>query len=1344
MGTSRKATQKKGNRTDEVDSVDQISMEGSDATPEDQNTPATNKEKIADSEDKDVVQVKATESSRLDSLEIGSENKTGEKQREADDDSGSKTETNKRKGRKRKNHEEKTNLLNDKELGEKVGNGCKENIVNSNEIIGIQLVSDTQQETKKATEVEGKVYVEGETEKRGSTKEDKDGFKSKTEDIEEIIISSGESQTLESDVHEDSKKTEDIESNVESNKFDIKPIEKTRAEIVIIDSDPEDVDNNDRKNPSSQTLQNRVERNECTHIQTSKHSGKSSDQLAEEASFDNDTDLQNKSIKVQTKVSVPKLSPASNSVVPNLEEISSTHTDEKGNLDTGTCMLTVNTDEVKDKSEAASTNKDHYVSKERVIDETKDTDCVVHEEEQNKSCEAGNVSNDGVITSREQETNPDDDDVYEVVDLTGDDWKNDFEDNVTAKMKKPIKISFGKSKEKIMKEKKNREESKKKKTLETEPDNNENIHEISSSPEWLSTEDGDNCPKQKRRSDYMSKRLLPEHKATEEKDQQPGKQEMGKMGKTTSKEVEEREEVKRQAMGFVCETDSESDLDSSEPDSPTGSILYDEYVELTSDDDDNVGGAAGRGKTRREGRGRDQTRQKDDGDKSDGEWLDSRGDRLVDGEENKEGIMEENTVRDTENKSTSDSTELKLFDTCITSGEPAPPGTEEVIIPRSPEKERKALEEYLLTKSLNKETSVRSNDLGSITVHSEVAPSTSSESSRRNSEDINIEEIYADKGPKACDKDQLKTASLTFSAKDNEENKREKLDNKTKSPVRDKEQEEFHKTFFTFSRKSAKSYEKITETLKKTPKPRVSDEKLSNSSGTEPSISSSHYSHTRHHGRNYRMKSLDDTSDQSQNVQSSVVEMVHNADSLRNRPNYVKNVKEKRWQCGPGYNNPTSSNLFPSKQVGNFMSVYQKSSNVDQSPLSTNFSAPFTPSDLIQSALPADISSLKASISAVTGLDIDTSSSGNVTNVNNPLGAPATADASNRAANSVSESLPELIHKLDHVKKLMEEVNKDETSRQTPNTEKPYSRAQDRAQQRRDYDRRYGSEVVHDPRHRVWRDEDYAYRYEEPYRNEHPSYHGRGPPPHYDRYHDDPYGYPPRYPEDRRDWRDPSYRDPGNEEWRGRRQMDYDRYYRDRYFDGPHPPPADRYSAEYDHPPPLRHRPSHHPPHGPPLPPRDHLASDPYCNRDQDAYFHRSLYHDNPEVGYHDYPYLRGNYPSSEPYPKDSDSHTLVYQQSRLNPSAGLAQSQPQTVNTSIKQTPRSTREELIKKLMQESQKFKKTIKTTVLSRSGKVLARTDGETKFDRPSVPSSVGNETETEQPVFSTAVWQSGSQD
>lgn len=1334
MGTSRKATQQKGNRTDEVDSVDQISVEGSDATAEDQNTPATNKGKIADNEDKDVVQVKATDSSRLDSVEIGSESKTVEKQREANDDSGSKTET-----RKRKIHEEKTNVLNNKESGEKADNGGKENILN-NERTGIQPVSETQHETRKATEVEGKVYVEGETEKGGNIKEDKDCFNSKTENIEEIIISSGESQSLESGVHEDSKKIKEMESNVESDKFDIKPIEKTRAEIVVIDSDSEDVDNNDRKieNPSSQTLQNRVKGIECAHIQTSKHSGKSSDQLADEASFDDETDLQNESIKAQTKVCTPQLNPPTNSVVCNLEEISSSHTNGKGSLDTG--MLTGDSDEVKDKSEAASTNKVHNVSKEIVIDETKDTECVVHEEEQSKSCEAANASNDGVITAREQETKPDDDDVYEVVDLTGDDWKNDFEDNVTAKMKKTIKISFGKSKEKIMKEKKNREESKKKTTLETEPDNNENIHEISSSPEWLST-DGDNCPKQKRRSDYLSKRLLPARKATEEKDQQSGKQEVGKMGMKTSKEVEEKEEVKRQAMGFVCETDSESDLESSEPDSPTGSILYDEYVELTSDDDNDGGGAAGRGKAMEEGKGKDQTGQKGDGDKSSGEWLNSRGDRPVHGEENKdEDIMEGNTVRDTENKPTCGSTELhELFDTSIASGEPAPPGTEDVFLPGSPEKEMKALEEYLLAKSINKETSVKSND----PVHFEVASSTSSESSRRNSEDINIEEIYSDKGPKACDKDQLKTASLTISVGDNEENIKEKLDPKIKSPVRDKEQEEFHKTFFTFSRTSAKGYEKITETLKKIPKPRVTDEKLSKSLDTEPSISSSHYSHIRRHGRNYRNKSLDDTSDQRQNVWSSAMEMVHNADSLSNRPNYVKNVKEKRWQCGPSYYKPTSSNLFPSKQVDSSISVYQKSSNVDQSPLSTSYSAPFTPSNFIQSALPADISSLKASISAVTGLDIGTSSSGNVTNVNNPLDAPATADASNTAASSVSESLPELINKLDQVKKLMEKVNKDETSGHRPNTERPYSRAHDRVQEREGYDRRYSSEAVHDPRYRVWREEDYAYSYEdERYRNEHLSYHGRVPPPHYDRYRDDPHDYPPRYPEERRDGRDPRYRDPRNEEWRGRR---HDWYYRDRYFDGPPTPPADRYSAEFDHPPQLRHRASHHPPRGPHLPPRDHLASDPYYDRDQDAYFHRSRYHDNPGVGYHDDSYLRGNYPRSEPYPEDADSQALLDQQSRLNPSAGLAHSQPWTVDASVKQTPsHSTREELIKKLMQEAQKFKRTIKTTVLSRSGKVLARTDGETKFGTPSVPSSVGNETETEKPVFSTGVWQTGSQE
>ncbi|XP_052286066.1 uncharacterized protein LOC127881901 isoform X2 [Dreissena polymorpha] len=148
-----------------------------------------------------------------------------------------------------------------------------------------------------------------------------------------------------------------------------------------------------------------------------------------------------------------------------------------------------------------------------------------------------------------------DDDVIEIVDLTGDDFGPDKETlkQVSKGRKKPIKISFGKSNEQILKEKLERES--KRKRLEHDSSDSE------SDSEWLSSAKGN------------------EHRSKRQRQKKPKKTEM------ELKEMEEKNELKRQAMGFVCETDSDSELESSEPESPTGSVLYDEFVELSSGDD---------------------------------------------------------------------------------------------------------------------------------------------------------------------------------------------------------------------------------------------------------------------------------------------------------------------------------------------------------------------------------------------------------------------------------------------------------------------------------------------------------------------------------------------------------------------------------------------------------------------------------------------------------------------------------------------------------------------------------------------------------------------------------------
>ena len=55
------------------------------------------------------------------------------------------------------------------------------------------------------------------------------------------------------------------------------------------------------------------------------------------------------------------------------------------------------------------------------------------------------------------------------------------------------------------------------------------------------------------------------------------------------READKRAEVKRQALGFMMETDSDTDSDSTqEPGSPTGSVLYEEYIELSSGNEEEL------------------------------------------------------------------------------------------------------------------------------------------------------------------------------------------------------------------------------------------------------------------------------------------------------------------------------------------------------------------------------------------------------------------------------------------------------------------------------------------------------------------------------------------------------------------------------------------------------------------------------------------------------------------------------------------------------------------------------------------------------------------------------------
>lgn len=214
------------------------------------------------------------------------------------------------------------------------------------------------------------------------------------------------------------------------------------------------------------------------------------------------------------------------------------------------------------------------------------------------------------------ENDSSDDDVVEIVDLTGDDFVGSAETVETSQStKKSIKISLiTKVEPKIDKAVKKSQEAEARVSNRKEiyPDSDsDSEQEISSSPEWLSVQKASTSlspkgtrKKNKQRSSKYERLLLPEssenncvssgsgkgNKDTLEGEASPG---------LSQKEMEERAEVRRQAMGFVCETDSESDTDeSTSPDSPTADVLYDDYIELTSDSD-NEGGLGGKSRGRK-------------------------------------------------------------------------------------------------------------------------------------------------------------------------------------------------------------------------------------------------------------------------------------------------------------------------------------------------------------------------------------------------------------------------------------------------------------------------------------------------------------------------------------------------------------------------------------------------------------------------------------------------------------------------------------------------------------------------------------------------------------------------
>ncbi|KAL4226148.1 Protein artemis [Mactra antiquata] len=179
-----------------------------------------------------------------------------------------------------------------------------------------------------------------------------------------------------------------------------------------------------------------------------------------------------------------------------------------------------------------------------------------------------------------------DDDVVEIVDLTGDDMTFQCDTLETTKPgKKSIKISLSS---------KNMSWKSKKKEDILSVEDNESEYLVEESDKHKGNErdinkenpDNDNSLEGQSASKENGEKSNSEDSGLDKKNNEV---ESG----ISKKELEERAETKRQAMGFVCETDSESDgEESTPPNSPLPNVLYDDYIELSSDSD-NEDGASG-------------------------------------------------------------------------------------------------------------------------------------------------------------------------------------------------------------------------------------------------------------------------------------------------------------------------------------------------------------------------------------------------------------------------------------------------------------------------------------------------------------------------------------------------------------------------------------------------------------------------------------------------------------------------------------------------------------------------------------------------------------------------------
>lgn len=961
-------------------------------------------------------------------------------------------------------------------------------------------------------------------------------------------------------------------------------------------------------------------------------------------------------------------------------------------------------------------------------------------------------------------TSRQDDDVYEVVDLTGDDFSCGVEDNLTTKSKKTIKISFGKSKEQILKEQKSREEIKRKK--EVEEDQNE-VHEISSSPEWLSTEKGKvSCFTSTLKTNTQSNNVFDyvDQVAEEQKN-----------SLCMFKDVEEREEVKRQAMGFVCETDSESDLESSEPDSPTGSILYDDYVELSSGiDDDEGSGATGAGRTKKR-RQKDSTDTRGSGADRDGsrEWLNSRSNRLQDADEPQDSntgscgpesstcdSQDDSETVDKGNKTSSavqgnDSQQsedfIKAMESHVSSDQPLPPGLEDVVLP------------------------------GDSNVDSDV---------------------------KNDDKKQEDKKSGQSSEKE------------VPSSVQNKIQDEFHKTFFSFTKKPLRNFEEKTKSQSKKKKsgqletddivkehvdeqgearqPERNYDKGRQRHRSEGNRNSNHPRNDKQSKRPMaQMDNMKDKRPLQQQPKFSLRNQFERDSNIGRFRHYRSNIPSSRlpknnetYQGGqqaaqnylpqtvgsqkqPPWAGPQNA-IKPYGYPGN--QYIQQTYAAQRPPYNAN------PPQVFPSVqqTSADISALKASILAVTGLTVSSSaptpanpapvpsvtqylvSGTNTTNwINSPLASPIESPVT-----KVSESLPELINKLDQVQKLMKVVKKDENYEHNShsrdgqygrdykyNRDDVYKQEYERQYSNEDFDERRRREEAYDrrrdfhppgskggphfddshypPPHDRWHD-DPVYPSSHDRRLDDPYY--RPPPP--DRHYEDPYyDHPPRPPYHRNY---PGHREPVLEDrfHRHPREPELDdRFHRhprkpESYYDEEfqkrprYPrPDFDRYDERPDYPP---YQPDT--PH--PRPPPCRHSMDPYMETDpglQDPYYHSN----RPPVHLHSH-----IHPHSH-----EDHHVHEHPQFEDPLSAHLPphnqQVYPESQEHSWNKT--STGQPANKKhAAYVPEGYKKTIKTTVLSRSGKILARTETETKIEHNMVSNVIDTDlggAGSNSPVFAT---------